>query len=115
MSRAWRSRSATTAPTPAATRREPDKARYDLLWLADCLHTFDRIGKALGGGSQRALAAACKELLAMYDTYPRDGSGYDSRDTFRRLTTQVPLDRVSDAIRTIVMKTAAAEEAVRTA
>ena len=25
---------------------EPAKARYDLLWLSDCLHTFDRVGRA---------------------------------------------------------------------
>ncbi|MBO9715455.1 MAG: hypothetical protein J7507_01240 [Pseudoxanthomonas sp.] len=93
--------------------REPDKARYDLLWLADCLHTFDRIGKALAAGSQRALSAACAELLEMYAAYPGDGSGYDSRDTFRRLAAQVPLDRVSDAIRTIVMKTGAGVEDVQ--
>jgi hypothetical protein len=89
--------------------REPDKARYDLLWLADCLHTFDRIGKALAAGSQRALAAACEELLAMYDTYPKDGSGYDSRDTFRRLAERVPLAGVTDAIRVIAMKTRAGD------
>jgi hypothetical protein len=86
---------------------EPSKARYDLLWLADCLHTFDRIGKALAGGSQRALAAACEELLSMYDAYPRDSSGYDSRDTFRRLAERVPLAGVTDAIRVIAMKTGA--------
>ena len=88
---------------------EPGKARYDLLWLADCLHTFDRIGKALAAGSQRALAAACEELLAMYDTYPKDGSGYDSRDTFGRLAGQVPLAGVTDAIRVIAMKTSAGD------
>ena len=91
--------------------KEPDKARYDLLWLADCLHTFDRVGKALAGGSQRALAAACEELLSMYDAYPRDGSGYDSRDTFRRLAERVPLAGVTDAIRAIVMKTDAGDAA----
>ena len=87
--------------------QEPNKARYDLLWLADCLHTFDRIGKALAGGSQRALSSACEELLSMYDAYPKDGSGYDSRDTFRRLAEKVPLAGVSEAVRSIAMKTAA--------
>ena len=89
---------------------EPAKARYDLLWLADCLHTFDRVGRALAGGSQRSLAAACEELLSMYGTYLKDGSGYDSRDTFRRLAERVPLAGVTDAIRSIAMKTAAAPE-----
>jgi hypothetical protein len=88
---------------------EHSKARYDLLWLADCLHTYDRIGKALASGSQRALLAACQELLAMYEAYPRDGSGYDSRDTFRRLGDQVPLAAVSEALRSIALKTATPE------
>lgn len=85
---------------------EHSKARYDLLWLSDCLHTFDRVGKALAAGSQRSLASACQELLQMYDAYLTDGSGYDSRDTFRRLSERVPLRAVSDAIRSIAMKTA---------
>ena len=98
---------------------EPNKARYDLLWLADCLHTFDRIGKALAGGSQRSLAAACEELLSMYGMYLKDGSGYDSRDTFRRLSDKVPLAGVTEAIQSIAMKTAqvpapAVEAAART-
>lgn len=95
---------------------EHSKARYDLLWLSDCLHTFDRVGKALAAGSQRALASACQELLSMYDSYLVDSSGYDSSDTFRRLSDRVPLTGVSDAIRSIAMKTAApAAAAVATA
>lgn len=91
--------------------QEPNKARYDLLWLADCLHTFDRIGKALADGSQRSLAAACEELVAMYDAYPKDGSGYDSRDTFRRLSDKVPLLGVTEAAQSIVMKTSGVQPA----
>ena len=90
---------------------EPAKARYDLLWLSDCLHTFDRVGRALAGGNQQALAAACEELLSMYDMYPRDGSGYDSRDTFRRLAERVPLGAVTEAMRSIALKVASAPDA----
>ncbi len=86
---------------------EHNKARYDLLWLADCLHTYDQLGKALASGSQRALTLACEELLSMYDMYLKDSSGYDSRDTFRRLSDKVPLAGVSEAIRSIAMKTGA--------
>lgn len=92
---------------------EHSKARYDLLWLSDCLHTFDRVGKALAAGSQRSLAAACQELLQMYDNYLADSSGYDSRDTFRRLGDRVPLAGVSEAIRSIAMKTTSPEAAAR--
>lgn len=85
---------------------ESGKARYDLHWLSDCLHSFDQIGKALARGSATALTAACRDLLAMYDAYPKDSSGYNSRDTFQRLAVDVPLGGVTDAIRSITVKAA---------
>jgi len=87
--------------------QESAKARYDLLWLADSLHTLDRVGKALADGNRRALSEASTELLAMYENYLRDGSGYDSRDTFLRLSDRVPLAEVTAAVRSIVSKSAA--------
>jgi len=102
-----------SAYTRGHYRQESNKARYDLLWLADCLHTFDRVGRALASGSTRALVTACEELLSMYDTYLHDGSGYDSRDTFRRLAERVPLGGVIEAIRGLAAK--AAESAQATA
>jgi hypothetical protein len=98
-----------SAYTRGHYRQESNKARYDLLWLADSLHTFDQLGRALASGNARALASASGELAAMYDAYPRDGSGYDSRDTFRRLAERVPLASVSDAIRSLAAKAAQAE------
>lgn len=89
---------------------EPTKARYDLHWLSDCLHSFDQFGQALALGSVGALNLACRELLSMYDAYPRDPSGYDSRDTFQRLASEVPLTGVIDAIRSIAAKTAAEQD-----
>ena len=83
---------------------EPSKARYDLLWLSDCLHSFDQIGQALAQGSVSALKTACRELLSMYEAYPRDGSGYNSRDTFRRLANEVPLTDVINAMKSIMEK-----------
>lgn len=102
-----------SAYTRGHYRQESNKARYDLLWLADCLHTFDRVGRALASGSTRALVTACEELLSMYDTYLHDGSGYDSRDTFRRLAERVPLGGVIEAIRALAAK--ANETAQKTA
>jgi hypothetical protein len=98
-----------SAYTRGHYRQESNKARYDLLWLADSLHTFDQLGRALAGGNARALAAACGELAAMYDAYPRDGSGYDSRDTFRRLAERVPLAAVGEAIRSLAAKATQAQ------
>lgn len=85
---------------------EQAKARYDLLWLADCLHSFDQLGRALAAGSPRALARACEDLVAMYDRYLKDNSGYNSRDTFQRLAGEVPLGEASEAIKSILAKTA---------
>ncbi len=84
---------------------EQAKARYDLLWLADCLHNFDEIGRALSRGSVQALSSACEDTGAMYDKYLKDASGYNSRDTFQRLSDNVPLDPPSEAFRSIIAKT----------
>nr|WP_261793102.1 hypothetical protein [Pseudoxanthomonas taiwanensis] len=41
---------------------EHSKARYDLLWLSDCLHTFDRVGTALAVGRLPGAAADVRHL-----------------------------------------------------
>lgn len=83
---------------------EPARARYDLHWLSDCLHGFDQLGQALERGSLGALNTACADLLSMYETYLKDTSGYNSRDTFQRLAAQVPMTQAIDAIRSIATK-----------
>ncbi|GEM_PF-486725 len=97
-----------SAYTRGHSAPEQNKARYDLLWLSDSLHSLDKIGKALASGSLKALSAACSELLSMYDAYLKDTSGYNSRDTFQRLSDSVPLAEVKDAIRSITIKAAPA-------
>ncbi|AKU50194.1 hypothetical protein VB145_06665 [Xanthomonas arboricola] len=92
------------------TAPEPATARYDLHWLADCLHTFDQIGYALLRGNVAALITACQDLLSMYDHYLKDGSGYNSRDTFQRLSSDVPLSDATDAIRSIIVKATLAQD-----
>lgn len=92
------------------TAPEPATARYDLHWLADCLHSFDQIGYALLRGNVAALITACQDLLSMYDHYLKDGSGYNSRDTFQRLSSDVPLSDATDAIRSIVVKATLAQD-----
>ncbi|MBB3801875.1 hypothetical protein FHR47_002123 [Xanthomonas arboricola] len=89
---------------------EPSTARYDLHWLADCLHSFDQIGHALVRGNVAALITACQDLLSMYDHYLKDGSGYNSRDTFQRLSSDVPLSDATDAIRSIIVKATLAQD-----
>ncbi|WP_045738269.1 hypothetical protein [Xanthomonas sp. MUS 060] len=90
---------------------EPNSARYDLHWLSDCLHNLDQVGHALARNNMETLTAACIELLEMYEHYLRDGSGYNSRDTFQRLSNQVPLAEVTDAIRSIAAKASLARQA----
>ncbi|MBN6110430.1 hypothetical protein [Xanthomonas bonasiae] len=90
---------------------ELSSARYDLHWLSDCLHSLDQIGHALARGNVDTLTAACTELLAMYEQYLKDGSGYNSRDTFQRLSSNVPLADVTDAIRSIAAKASLARQA----
>lgn len=92
------------------TAPEPATARYDLHWLADCLHSFDQIGYALLRGNVAALITACQDLLSMYDHYLKDGSGYNSRDTFQRLSSDVPLSDATDAIRSIIVKATLAQD-----
>ncbi|WP_045767575.1 hypothetical protein [Xanthomonas albilineans] len=93
------------------TGPEPTNARYDLHWLSDCLHNLDQVGHALARNNMETLTAACIELLEMYEHYLRDGSGYNSRDTFQRLSNQVPLAEVTDAIRSIAAKASLARQA----
>lgn len=90
---------------------ELSSARYDLHWLSDCLHSLDQIGHALARGNVDTLTAACTELLSMYELYLKDGSGYNSRDTFQRLSSHVPLADVTDAIRSIAAKASLARQA----
>jgi len=90
---------------------EPRNGRYDLHWLSDCLHSFDQLGNALSRGSIDALAAACRELLTMYELYPADGSGYDSRAAFQRLRESVPLAPPGEALRSILGKIATLQAA----
>lgn len=85
---------------------EPNKARYDLLWLSNCIYNLDEVGRALTRGNPRALSLACTDLLAAYDSYLKDSSGYNSRDTFQRLAEKVPLAEVKEAIKSLMMKTA---------
>ncbi|AZR23362.1 hypothetical protein [Xanthomonas vasicola] len=89
---------------------EPATARYDLHWLADCLHSFDQLGHALVRGNVAALITACQDLLSMYEHYLKDGSGYNSRDTFQRLSNDVPLSEATDAIRSIIVKATLAQD-----
>lgn len=90
---------------------ELSSARYDLHWLSDCLHSLDQVGHALATGNVDTLTAACTELLSMYEQYLKDGSGYNSRDTFQRLSSHVPLADVTDAIRSIAAKASLARQA----
>mgnify|MGYP006885625923 FL=1 len=46
----------------------------------------------------------------MYEHYLKDGSGYNSRDTFQRLSSDIPLSEATDAIRSIIVKATLAQD-----
>lgn len=58
----------------------------DVMWLADCLHEYERLGAALQESNLPAIEEACNGLLYSYKEYERSNSHYKSQPapTFER-------------------------------
>ncbi|WP_193061054.1 hypothetical protein [Halomonas sp. 3A7M] len=58
----------------------------DVMWLADCLHEYERLGAALQESNLPAIEEACNELLHSYKDYERTDTHYKSQPapTFER-------------------------------
>lgn len=58
----------------------------DVMWLADCLHGFERLGHALQGSDLHAIVDVCDGLLISYQEYGRTDTNYRSQPapTFER-------------------------------
>ncbi|GEM_PF-960115 len=41
----------------------------DLMWLSDCLHGFDQLGRAMLSNNQPQILAACESILSAYQGY----------------------------------------------
>jgi hypothetical protein len=61
-------------------------AAFDLMWLSDCLHNLDVLGRAVQVGRPEAIAFACDRLLRQIAEYESDVSHYKSppRQSFER-------------------------------
>lgn len=74
--------------SPYNGRYDPDDSRHrdDVMWLADCLHGFERLGQALQESNLQALVDVCNGLLDSYKEYDRTDTRYRSQPapTFER-------------------------------
>jgi hypothetical protein len=73
-----------SAYTRQGAAPEAPEAQYDLLWLSDSLHNFDYLSRAIRGGDQTMIQAACGALIKTYKQYAVDSSGFDSKAAFER-------------------------------
>ena len=48
---------------------EHENAPLDLMWLSDCLHGFDRLGRAILEKNPTNIVSACDSLLTSYESY----------------------------------------------
>jgi len=91
--------------------READPARspVDLMFLADALHHFERIGDAIESGDAKIIVSTCDALLSVYENYeienPRFGDR-QSKPTFELWSDLVHLNDVKKALSSIRRKAA---------
>lgn len=68
--------------------RDPREVGLDVMWLADSLHCFDRLGRALQSGDAKTIEAASEALFGYYGMFidGADGKGLkgDPKATFQR-------------------------------
>lgn len=70
-----------------------EDAPNDLMWLADSLHNFDMLGRAITEGSPANVVFACDALLKAYQGYQEvfPGSDRQPKPTFDRNAHRVEL------------------------
>lgn len=54
--------------------RQNPESGLDVMWLADSLHCFDRLSRAIQSGSSKEIIAACDSLIGYYQLFT-DGPG----------------------------------------
>lgn len=88
-------------------RADPARSPVDLMFLADALHHFERIGYAVESGNTANIVSTCDELLAIYENYeienPRFGDR-QSKPTFELWANLVHLNEVKQALSDIRRK-----------
>lgn len=70
-----------------------EDAPNDLMWLSDCLHNFNMLGRAVQGDRPAGILFACDMLLKSYKGYQEihPGSTRQPKPTFERNSPQVDL------------------------
>ncbi|MGT2457789.1 hypothetical protein ACU4GI_33345 [Cupriavidus basilensis] len=88
----------------------PTQDSLDLMFLADALHHFSRLGDAVQGGSPHAVVDASNALLRAFSDYDTERPEYGRRQpkpTFDAWARLVCLADAKDAIAAIQKKAAA--------
>lgn len=77
--------------TPYSGAYDPRAPHHadDVMWLADSLHHFERLGQALQVSDLQAIEDTCNDLLSIYSDYESRAAGVrpDPAATFERQTT----------------------------
>ena len=73
------------------------------MWLADSLHNFDRLARAVKHQSRLDIETACDSLISMYASYGNDDTGNKSepKHTFERHSHLVCLEEGIDIFQAI--------------
>ena len=58
----------------SAVHQDCSTAPTDVMWLADSLHNFDVLGRAIEAGKSDGITFACNHLIEMYEDYLQDGN-----------------------------------------
>lgn len=89
-------------------RSDPARSPLDLMFLADALHHFERLGDALESCDHDRIISTCDDLLTIYNNYEKDNPRFgdrQSRPTFQLWAGLVNLSEVRQALSGIRGKT----------
>ncbi|MFO4754352.1 hypothetical protein V5H08_11870 [Vibrio cholerae] len=55
---------------------------HDVMWLSDCLHTFEGLGEAIASGKLAEIEFMSSSILRQYESYDKDDTGYKSEPLY---------------------------------
>lgn len=90
-------------------RLDPQRSQVDLMFLADALHQFSRLGFALEEGDPANIVAICDDLLNNFTDYETERPEYGERQakpTFELWKSLVNLKHAREALTGIRSKAA---------
>jgi hypothetical protein len=80
---------------------DPARSPVDLMFLADCLHHFERIGSAIESGNTQNIVSMCDALQKIYENYEVENHRFgdrQSKPTFELWAGIVNLNEVKQAL-----------------